>query len=205
MPIPTNAVVRVMYRSRCQAQRILFSMDYLVLDSASTQTVTEDLEEIATWFGDESAGDHLDTYLSAVGTDFTLDEIRTQVLKPTRSAFVTLSKGLPGLYDSTTLTTNLQTPVTFRTADAGRSQVAVKKIGPPPLGTYVSGEPTAPYKVILQDFAERWYERYIVGASLIDLHPIVYHPVTGTGSLIQTWAIGDRIGTMRRRTLRVGE
>lgn len=205
MPLEVGDIVRVNYKGTSMGQRILYGMDFVVDATASVDTVIQDLDHIAAFFADDLAGTHLDTYLQMMGTNYTLDEVRTQKLNPARSAYVSIPKAEPGVFAAPATSANLQLPITFRTAFAGRRQVSVKKIGPVPLGSFSDGVPLGPYIALANDFADIWVLPAVTIAPAITLLPVVRDAETGTFTELETYRIGDRIGTMRRRTVRVGE
>lgn len=205
MPLPVLSVVLVSYRGTCLGQRILFGMHYEVTENPSAGTVTADLTAIANFFAAPGAGSPLAAYLACLPSNYQCEAVRAQRVGPNRSVYIDSVVDLPGTFDDICLTANLQHPVEFFTANAGRSQIGVKKIGPAPTSAVVAGAPTNDYKFVLDTFADEFIDSQIVVMGGPTVIPVIYHVGNNQSDPIFSYRIPNRTGTMRRRTLRVGE
>jgi hypothetical protein len=180
-------------------------MNYNVSATTSAQSVLQDLGTINGHFTLAGVGSVMGSYLACLPTDYTLDFCRSQVLSPFRSVYVDAAVATPGTFPALASTGNLQHAITLHTANGGRDQIAVKKIGPAPDGTYAGGAPDPAYKAgpLLALAGVLISQRITLGVQ-ITLDPIVKHP-NNTGQPVVGYRLPDRTGTMRRRTLRVGE
>lgn len=205
MAILVNSAVQVSFKGTWQGQRIILTQNYVVSANASANSVVQDLGTIVGYFNLGGAGAFRTNYLLCLPTNYTLNFIRAQVIAPFRSVYVDVASNVVGTYGGSASTGNLQFPITLYTANGGRNQIAVKKIGPAGDSSYVNGAPENTFKAgALTGFAAELTQQQVTLAPAITLDPIVMHP-GGTFTPVIGSRLPDRVGTMRRRTLRVGE
>lgn len=205
MPLPVGAVVAVTYRGLCLSQRVLFTMHYRVSATTSTSSVTADLALIGSLFGDPVGGVVIPEYLDCLPSNMQVLSTRTQEIQPDRSVYIDTITDSAGTFDDIAATVNLQHPLTLTTAFSGRDQIGVKKVGPAPSGAVVGGAPTAAYRTLLGDLGEALIATQVEPTNAITLEPVLYHPSDESNNPLFNYRVPDRTGTMRRRTLRVGE
>lgn len=205
MALPVNSIILISYRGTCMAQRILLTMPYKITQSESAQSDTADLALIADKFGDSVSGVVIAQYLACLPSNYSLNATRAQRIYTARSVYLEVPSTASGTWDDVALTANLQHPVTMTTTTAGRNQIAVRKIGPAPTNAVASGAPTAAYVTALTALANAMTISQSIADPFIKLEPVIYHKSSGQSNEIFNYRIPDRTGTMRRRTLRVGE
>lgn len=205
MPINVASRVLITYRGTWAAQRFQLGLSYVVSASTSPNTIIQDLGTLAGHFSSVVAFGILDSYRKCLPTDATIDFVRIQQTIPSRSVYLDNPLAVVGLFPQVASTGNLQFPITLHTAAGGRNQISVKKIGPAPNTTYTDGEPDPVYKAgPLSIFANVLRQQQITAAPVITLDPVVPHPFTVDDPVIGA-RLPTRVGTMRRRTVRVGE
>lgn len=205
MPLTVGSVVAVTYRGLCLSQRVLFTMHYRVSATSSTSTVTTDLALIGALFGDSVGGVVITEYLACLPSNMRVLSTRTQEIQPDRSVYLDTVTDTAGTFDDIASTVNLQHPLTVTTAFAGRNQIGVKKVGPAPAGAVEGGAPTSAYRGLLSTLGEALIATQIEPTNNITLQPVLYHPSDESNNPLFNYRVPDRTGTMRRRTLRVGE
>jgi len=204
MGIPVGSELLVSIDGTWSDQQILFTQSYVITQNDSVNTIVSDLNRIGSFFAFGGAGSLINAYLACMGANYSTEFIRTQVIRQDRSVYVDTPIVLPGTFGGIAQTGNLQFPITLHTDNGGRNQVSVKKIGPAPVGSYQAGEPdpvflAGPLSVLGTELKS---PQQTVGTVTIML-PIVAHP-DFDGDLITGVRLPNRVGTMRRRTLRVG-
>lgn len=206
MPLPTGSTVLVTYRSLFAQQRVLLTLTYTVTGDQGTGSPWERSNELATVLANP-VDPVLDQYRRCLGANVSIKEVRVQVIHPVRYQYGSHTVGLPGLSGANATTGNIATALTFHTGVAGRGEIANKHIGPPPTDVYVDGAPTLAYSDTLSTLGSLIAQRFsqMVGTGLVEMESSIFHKATGQHSPIVTWTVADRIGTLRRRTLRVGE
>lgn len=207
MPLTVGDTVQISYSGRCFNQRILFTHNFRVSETTSSAPATEITLDIAEFFSD-AANPLREKYLACLPPQYTLDEVRAQVLYPLRLPYASVPLGVPGEGQDAAETTNLAACFTLHTALTGRDQIAVSHIGPISSVHAASGVWTASILGALIDLADECTNTYAITAALTTLVPVVlhkgananprYHDVVG-------FRIQQTVRTMRRRTVGRGE
>lgn len=208
MPLAIGTIVQVSWRSEYQTQRYLLTHTYRVLLNSSTQDTTTDTGSIVLHFQSTAVGTLTARYRLCLATDAVIREIVAQPVHPQRLVRRSIVVNYPGTSSGTASTGNIAAVLTLRTQLAGRSQVANKHIGPPAtvdIGAGLIGANLEAAMFNLAGTLDNNQEVPADGANLITLVPVIFHRATGGHDVIVSHAISSRLGTMRRRTLRVGE
>lgn len=205
MPMSVNDHVLISYSSTYAGQRYLLTLPYKVTQTTSTQDIDEELEGLADYFSDVGIGAFLPTYLAVLPTNLSVDACRVQRIAPIRSVYVQKSLTLTGSFGESATTGNLQSPITLHSVKAGRAQIAVKKIGPIPPSAFDGGAQKASYRTLLNNLGLALINVAVVTDPPMTLEPVIYHKAILQSDLVIGYRIPTRVGTMRRRTLRVGE
>lgn len=205
MPLFVGDIVLATIKGRCYGQRILFTQTLRVHTAGDPgQSANFQLGLFAAEIGTGGPTDWLTAYRACLQADYTMLELRTQVVAPIRTAyrsdiFTGIGTGGVGTV------ANDAAAVTLRTENAGRNQVANKHLGPIPDSVSVQGELTNAYKIILAAFAVKLTQDVVVGAGPLTLRPVIFHRLTNTYNDVAGYAIGDQSRVQRRRTVRFGE
>lgn len=208
MPLAIGTIVQVSWRSEYQSQRYLFTHTYRVLLNTSTQDTTTDTGSIVLHFQSTAAGTLTARYRLCLATDSVVREIVAQPIHPQRLVRRSITVNYPGTSSGTASTGNVAAVLTLRTQLAGRSQVSNKHIGPPAtvdIGAGLIGANLEAAMFNLAGTLDNNQEVPADGANLITLVPVIFHRGTGGHDVIVSHAVSTRLGTMSRRTLRVGE
>lgn len=204
MPIAVGSTVQITFRSTWAGQRVMLTQNYNVSANASAGTIIQDLGTINGYFVLVGAGSFLANYQACLPNNVMIDTVRSQVLHPSRSIYYDTAIGMTGAHASPASIGNLQHSITLYSEFGGRNQIAVKKIGPAPDGTYLAGAPTAAYKDgPLTVFANELTQTQVTLAPAITLVPIVHHPLSPDDKIIG-FRLPDKTGTMRSRSKGVG-
>jgi len=204
--IPVGSVLLVSFRSLCFAQRVILTHTYRVTEDAGTAPPYVRSQQIAGAIAANPAGLFF-RYVQCMPPDVHIKEIRCQVIHPVRYQYGTVGMDTPGAFASVARTANNAVAVTLQTGVAGRGEIANKHIGPLPNDAFGEGAPTAGYSDKLNDLGNQFVVEIseVIAGSMFKASPVIFHRATGQNSPAVIWVVSDRVGTMRRRTLRVGE
>lgn len=208
MPLAVGSIVLVTYKGTYAAQRYMLTHTYRVSNSTSTGNTTDDTGLIALYFSNTGANDFATRYRLCLATNYTINEIVAQPIYPQRLVRQSISVVYSGTGGTDADTGNICGVVTLRTQFAGRSQVANKHVGPIPKTGFTSGQVSGTLPTSLFNFLNSLRAIQNVpadGANSIELTPVIWHKGITQHDVITTGVVSDRVGTMRRRTLRVGE
>lgn len=202
-----NDWVQVSARGRCFGQTIILTHHYRCEgDYNAVTTVAADLDDIKTNISLAGANDIMTSYLACLPPQYTLEELRTQRLKATRSAYrVTTFAGVVGTNVNPATVSCDSAAITLRGDLAGRSRVSVKKVGPCPDGASAAGLITAPYTALLQAFASKLITAFLPIGSGSLLIPIVPHPDLINFDVLNNFRVGTTSRVMLRRVVGRGE
>lgn len=146
MPVTAGDTMRLTLLGTCFSQRIFLDLSYRCTvgnAGVSTQAV---LDETLTQAIAGGANDVVVRYLACLPPQYTLNELRAQIIKPTRSAFRSLLPvGSVGTNANAATVACDSAALVRRTALSGRTQVSTLKIGPVPDGGSAAGLLTVPY------------------------------------------------------------
>lgn len=208
MPLPVGTIIQQTYVSLYAAQRYMFTSTWRIFITGSVQNTTEDAQSIALFFSDTTfQANFVQQYRSCISNLARIRTVSAQAIHPTRHVRASISVDYPGLFTGASPTGNVAATITLRTQLAGRTQVANKHIGPMGTNAYSSGSLESTYVPILANFGAGMTTNKVVpaGVNTIELVPVIFHKKTGLHDVAVSHVVTDRVGTMRRRTLRVGE
>ena len=210
MAVAVNDIVLLSFRGTQAGQRIIFTHTYRVVtagDGAGSYPL--DMSEFIVAVS--AAGNLRQKYLACLTSAYTLNEIRAQVVAPTRRVFVSVAQiGQVGTYDGTGNVTNLSAAITLRTLLAGRKQTSTKKIGPIASDASSAGLLDALLRTPLDALKTQMIADVVPsGFDVPGYRPVVYHRDGTTAPTrsddIVTGVVQLQTRTMSRRTVGRGE
>ncbi len=158
-----------------------------------------------------SGADWTTAYLNCMSSVYTMNSLRTQIIFPTRGAYVlaNVAGGTVGAR-GTTNTGNLQACVSAATALGGRSQVSNSKIGPIASGDIVAGLIQAGLTTALNSYAGTFTLAVVMtGTQSSSWVPCVYHrrkaPLVSSADTIFRVQVGKEARVKSTRTIGYGE
>jgi len=206
MPIADDSVIQVTFRGSYAGQRIMMVRHYTNFGVFPAGTIQANLQEV---IDDVAAAGTLNietSYRAALPPEYQLEEIRAQLIKPTRSAYTLQAlAAAPGTWATSALTGNRSAVITLRTPDAGRDQVSNMHIGPSPDDSSVDGVLTVAYDTALSALASKLVTTFTMANGVVVLAPIIYHRAAGTKSVVNGFHINPYARVERRRTVGLGE
>jgi len=206
MGLPVGGIVLVQWVGEWAAQRILLNHTYKVQSDAAPDLPFERSQEIAAEI-EANAAEMTFRYLECLPNNYALKKVRVQVISPIRYQYAVVSSTKTGSQTTSAKTGNVAAFITLQTGIAGRREVANKHIGPLPGNVFDNGAPFATYVDKLDDLGSQMctaYDKTVDGSAIV-MKPVIWHRTITQSSEVKIWQTSDRIGTMRRRTLRVGE
>lgn len=208
MPINAGDTLRLTFLGRCFGQRIMLDLSYVCTVGNATATPTLLNELINNTAPGAPAATEIGTsYLACLPPQYTLEQMRAQVIRPVRSAYTSVNfVATVGTNPNPATVAADSAAITRRTLLAGRKQVSVLKIGPAPDGASAAGLITAAYTGLLGTLAQRTITTLLMPISTAQYVPCILDPLGNfdgrnlVGFLIQT---ESRV--MRRRVVGRGE
>jgi len=207
MAVVTGYIYAVSFRALWKAQRIVFTHIYRVTDPGTALGEIGATQDVVEHFADTVAGSTMGLdWLNCISTDVDDVKVRAQILGPTgRYSYVEDVVQFTPLDPDVAETGNVCTTLTFVPVVAVPRRISVKKIGPIRQADMEDGAPTANLKSRLNALAEIAAAPITTMGLGQQLSPVIYRASDGDFRTIQSWRIPDRLTTLRRRTLRVGE
>lgn len=206
--IEVDDIVQVSLVGSYAAQRILFTQTYRVSTAPTSVVSTFDFcgEVIDDITGGATALQN--KYLACMPANYTLTQIRAQVIYPVRQVAVRQGASQAGT-GSGAETGNTAGVITFYTDLAGRSQISNKHIGPLPLGASVNGALRPEQIALLDALGEEILEGFTDLGDGGEMTACIYHanvlgPIGKTTDMLG-FNTQTTTRTMRRRTLGRGE
>lgn len=206
MPIVINEIVEVSYRGTCFGQRVMLVNTWRCSATTSASPLLQDLADINTAFTDVTAGSHYQTYRDCISSDFLFDEVRSQVIHPSRSLFVTQQIVVNGAAGAT-VTPNLQAAVTRVSNAAGRKGQATSKLGPLPTAAASSGLLSPTHQNLIAVWGAKWITPITAAAGTITLTPCIFHGAAAApvSTDIVAYRTHTEVRDMTRRVVGRGE
>ena len=208
MPLPVGTIVAINWVGSYQQQRYLLTHTYRITETSSTQEPVGDTNSLAFHFTNTDPGTVTYHYRKCLPTNYDIREVAAQAISPQRHVKVGISVVYGGTAGGTAITGNVAATVTLKTQLAGRSQISNKHIGPIPTAGYNNGLIIGTLFSDLGTLGIQLSANQTVPAgatNTIKLAAVIFHKEFGQHDLIYNSVVSDRVGTMRRRTLRVGE
>lgn len=140
MAVLAGDTIRLWFRGLCFGQRIIFDLSYRVTVGNTILATNVVLNELNTQVIAGGGNDIVANYLLCLPPQYSMSEIRSQVIKPTRSVFV--SNNLVGIVGTNANPATVACDsgaLLRRTLLAGRNQVSVLKYGPLPDASSAAG------------------------------------------------------------------
>ena len=208
MALQVNDVVLVTYRMSWEQQRYLSTWTYRVNSNSAPDTTPNETFNIATHFATPGANEPMTRVAAIVPNNVAISEVRAQKVNAPREVYRSATPGIAvGTFSVPANTGNLAAVGTYTTAFAGRSETANKHIGPVGGIAIVDGGPSAGLAAAMENIMSemRNPQGVVSNGGVIELLCCIFHRSSNTSSDVIAHRVSDRIGTMRRRTLRVGE
>lgn len=207
MAIMANDILYFAFRGSCFGQRIMLTQWYQATGTGNpSTTLVQDFAEWRTAIDSVAVNDLTSQYLALFGSDYELQELRFQRIKPVRSAYTSfVPTTQAGTFDGETGTAANSAAITYRTILAGRDQVSTKKIGPLPEEASVAGLIADTYAELLQTFAANLMSNIALVTAAVELVPGIFHPVANTFTPFASFLLQDTSRTMSRRVVGRGE
>lgn len=205
MGLMANDRVQVTLRGKCFGQRIVCVRTLLIVgDMPVADSVKKGLDDILTAINIGGIANWIGPYLACLPPQYTLNEMRAQRIKPVRSAYTSLFPiNFIGTNVNNATVSNDSAALTFRGANASRSNVGTVKVGPAPDGASAAGLLTAAYTNLMSALGAAMSVGFAVdGAFCI---PVLYNKKLNTVESIESFRVGAESRTMRRRTVGIGE
>jgi hypothetical protein len=184
------------------------SLGYRVTVGNAGVTTRNGLAAINATFDGGGAADPIVSYLACLPAQYRLDEVRSQVIQPVRSAYTDLqfAGGKPGTHVGPATVACDSAAIVRRTILAGRDQVSTLKVGPCPDGASAAGILTDAYAALLGVFGSATITTFIAGATQLTLVPTILTP-DGTHNFrdLESFHVGVASRVMRRRVVGIGE
>jgi hypothetical protein len=208
MPIAVNEIVQVTYRGRSAGQRILMMSTWKCISNASANDMLTDLNSVITAMTAAGSGSFMNVYLKCLGSDYTLEACRAQIIHPARQIYMEAPiAGVVGLGTAASNTANLTGVVTRVSAAAGRSGVSNTHLGPVPSNVFSNGLFTGAGLTLLEAFGAKWITNMATGVPVINFKPVIFHRNNPTipSTDILTYRVGLEVRDMTRRVVGRGE
>jgi hypothetical protein len=207
MALVEGDLVELSWRGLAMSQAIITTRKYILRGGGANpaNTVYEDLANILLTVDVGGASDMTTAYLDTLPTNYALYEIRAQLVYPTRSSYLDLQKpAVAGTEGAAALVPNDASVITFRTAKAGRDQVANVHIGPLPTDAVAAGVLTGPYLALLSTLGGKFATAFQPVGWIGALKPTIFHKASATDDEIIDYTVWPQSRVMVRRTLNRG-
>lgn len=208
MGILAGDKIQVSFRGTCFGQRILMVRLYEALGpGVGGNSIRQDLQNINSELAAGGGFDLVTPYLACLPPQYTLQEIRSQVISPIRSAYegVAVVGGAGTNVNPATVACD-SAGIIVRTDLAGRKHRGTVKIGPIPDGASAAGLLTPAYKVLLTAVGSKLIQAFTpVGWGGTLVAPVMWDKVANTTRNLQTFLIPDDSRVMYRRIVGKGE
>jgi len=210
MAVPAGAIALVTFKGSYANQRILLTLPYRCATApAPEKGTTEVSAALAAAAVAAGAGKIRTNYLAMLPTTYTLQEVRAQLIWPTRFRYAV---ELPNATGSIIATGpgNIAATMTNWSVKAGRDQISTKHIGPLPPSLQSSGSLTNDgIASMLALQASILADINLTPAANGLWRPTIYHKNLKVGGLISddlvSGIVFDQVRVMRRRTVGLGE
>lgn len=150
MPVSPGDTMKLTFRGTCFGQRIIYDLAYECTVGNAVMTTGQVLQETINQVTAVGANNILTNLRNAMPPQWSLDEIRAQIISPQRSAFLSNGfAGFVGLNVGAATAAARQGAITRRTDFSGRNQISTLKVGPIPDNASAAGLLTVPYQTLL--------------------------------------------------------
>lgn len=204
--VAANDQLLVSFRGTLISQRVINTFTFIanpVTDPHAWDIAIDELHATIT-----GPGSLRELFLDCVPNNYTLDEIRYQVLRPIRLAQVIKPQvAQSGNVGASALVPNNAVVIERRGDLARRADVGAVHLPAPQDVLLVNGGLITPaYKTILQAFANQMKTSYATNFGGVVLRPTVYHLNIATSiTYVTQTVVQETARVMRRRTVGLGE
>lgn len=200
-----NDVVGVQIHGELFSQRTISTFMFRVLAPSTTGNYVTAIQNVADQF-DNTATSPATQWLAAAPQNWTWTFTRAQKISPVRAVYGEAVVGLPGLWPADATTVNLQASITRRSNLGTRRNVGALHTPGLPVDAQVAGELSGAYKTALAALGAKLLVVYMPPGETTELQHILWSPATAGDSTrsITSVIVQDRVGTMHRRTVRLG-
>jgi len=208
MSVLLNDVYSIQAVGACFGQLVMFTHHYAVTGVAGTPDDVDTLDAILARISG-GGDDALETaYLNCIPAQYRLARWKAQKVQATRTAYRIDGRDVPGNHGDDTETVNQCATLTLTGVLGRRDNISNKHIGPIPqnVSAQDNGLITDAYKTLLGLLAVALLDTQVVMAGAVTLKPCILHPApAGSYTLLKYYALGNAVGTMRRRTVGRGK
>jgi hypothetical protein len=207
MALKDGDLIMTTWRGICFGQRIIMARPYKISgDFPAINSYNQDMQLILAAIVAAGVNDVQTPYLACLPPQYTLQEVRAQRLKPTRNAYVPNTfAGAVGTNANAATVANDAAAITYRTALAGRSQVATTHVGPMPDAASAAGLITAAQRALLSALGTVLTTSFVPPTSGSLVVPVIWNRKLNTTEFITNFRLGDASRVQRRRTVGIGE
>lgn len=208
MSIPANSIMMVTFTGFYQSQTIMFTRHYRNFATIAGDIDPQGLQEAFYDRIKETGPDDIVTpYLDCLSDSYEMDNVKVQLIHPTRYAFSQFLVAASGNIEEGAPTGNVQAALTLRTSNSGRDQVATYKLGPLAGTDYQDGIVSEARRVSIRSFGSALLESISVGPDPFtsDWLPVIYHPNASppapVSDVVEAYQDHREVRTLSRRTL----
>lgn len=206
-PVATGTIVQIGLESLVFSQRILMLHYYRCIQASSSVPIDTAIASLLAVLASDGPNSIADPYCSCLPANQTLVGITGQAIYPTRYARQRLIQNQAGAIAGPATVSNIAGTITFYDGFAGRSHTATKHIGTLPPNASTNGLLTTGQKDSLNDLAGQMLQNVVIAGSAT-WEPVIYHKggdgPAAKATTMYTWAVGDTVRVMRRRTVGLG-
>jgi hypothetical protein len=207
MAVPVNSLVRVNWMGRCFGQRIVLTTGYQ--KTGGPQVLTEE-QEMNGVIDDLIVGgptDLLTDYMACLPPEYSMEEVRAQVIHSSRFTAVQRVIVTPGTHPNSATVASDSACITLKGRFAGANRRSNKHIGPLPDAASAAGLLTNAFVTRLNNLASAMVSVVVLGGgetytpSVWKIDPLNVASVHA----LNAWTIGTTSRVQRRRTVGLGE
>lgn len=202
--LDTGEIVSVTFWGTLFAQRVMNVLHYRV----TTPSTTDSYEVAAKKVGDAMHTGVVTpglTMLAAMGSEYTMNEVRVQRVHPTRGRYVSSNVDLPGTHAGDCTSPNVSAVIIKKSASVSRHGLGTFHLPGIPETGYSAGFLTPAYQLLIDAISATLVNPTTVVGDALVVAPViwtpadgeVYYPIIGT-TVVSTLRI------MRRRTVGLG-
>lgn len=204
--INVNDVVNIQIHGTLFGQRTISTFWYRCIVASTQASYATAIQDVADAFDQGVLSPGL-AFVGMAPQNWTWDFTRAQVIQPIRQVYAESLVGLPGTWPQNATTANTQASITRRSTLGTRRNVGALHSPGLPTDAQVAGELSAPYRAAMALCGSRMLQVFTFPADpTTALQPILWSPGTPTDAtrVLTSTIIQNRVGTLHRRTVRLG-
>lgn len=199
-------IVQVSVQGLCLGQMTLATMEYICTASSTSPSYVTAVQNIADNFRTGPINSWAAAYVAVAPNNWTLVNVRAQVIYPTRGIFRVSAASTPGGYGSGASTTNVTGVITKRTISGKRWGLGRLHLAPLPNGSFGDGVLTGAYTSLLATLVSYIPQTLVMNSETTALMPILFSINTPTRQTpVISADLQNTVRVLRRRTLGVGK